>query len=446
MLAAGASLLVPRAVHGAFSSPIRLSCFRADVTPPLGSPLCGGWIKPVEKVSEPLLALGVVLQGDFQPIVLCAVDWCEVHNRDHYQWREALARAVGTTADRVAVQSLHQHNAPIADTLACEALRSAGSPFRLFDTDWGEEAIAEVARAARGSLPAAQQVTHVAAGSARVEQVASNRRLLGSDGKVRAMRHSATRDAAIRELPEGTIDSELKSIALFNGEEKLAVLHYYATHPMSYYGDGVVSSDFVGLARQRRSDADGVVHIYFTGCGGNITAGKYNDGSPANRVRLADRIHSAMLAAERTAVRHALDQVDWRVEPLPLQPPAHWQLPALMQSLHDPALAPAKRGETALKIAYLQYAPQHPIPCSCLSLGKHVRIVHLPGEPFVEYQLFAQQIAAERTVAVAGYGDGGPGYLPLERSFTEGGYEPTWAFARPDSEKLIKTALEKLLG
>lgn len=32
-------------------------------------------------------------------------------------------------------------------------------------------------------------------------------------------------------------------------------------------------------------------------------------------------------------------------------------------------------------------------------------------------------------------GDGVTGYIPLEQSFTEGGYEPSQAYAAPDSEK-----------
>src|SRR6476620_8065653 len=54
------------------ASGLRLATFRADVTPPLGSPLCGGLVKPVAGVSEPLLALGVVILSDVaKPVVLC---------------------------------------------------------------------------------------------------------------------------------------------------------------------------------------------------------------------------------------------------------------------------------------------------------------------------------------------------------------------------------------
>ena len=45
------------------------------------------------------------------------------------------------------------------------------------------------------------------------------------------------------------------------------------------------------LARAlREQETHGVPHIHFNGAGGNVTAGKYNDGSPSNRMILAHRL------------------------------------------------------------------------------------------------------------------------------------------------------------
>ena len=71
-------------------------------------------------------------------------------------------------------------------------------------------------------------------------------------------------------------------------------------------------------------------------------------------------------------------------------------------------------------------------------------MLHLPGEPFVEYQLKAQVLRPDAFVCVAGYGDDGPGYIPTDRAFLEGGYEPTVALAAP-SEGLLTKAMAKLL-
>lgn len=423
-----------------------LATFSADVTPPAGSPLCGGLVKPVAGVTEPLQALGVVVFGAGDPIVLCAVDWCEIRNRDHVVWREQLAKAAGTTPDRVAVQSLHQHNAPIADTLSDHLLRDVPSPLDVHDSEWMLEVLAGVAKAVHEAADGRQPLTHIALGETTVAEVASNRRVMGPDGKVQAVRTSATKDANVRAAPEGTIDSRLKTISFWNGEQKLAVLHYYAIHPMSYYGDGIVSSDFVGIARERRTAEDRVPHIYFTGCGGNVTAGKYNDGNPENRPILANRMFEAMKAAETSARKTPVGRIAWQTKPVVLPLSDMVRQEELLNVVRDPQAPASKRITTAFRLTYHQYASaETPIVFSCLHLGDAVRVVHLPGEPFIEYQLFAQETGKGKFVAVAGYGDGGCGYIPLEKSFAEGGYEPTQSYAAPASETVVRKTIAELL-
>src|SRR5437588_397539 len=81
----------------------------------------------------------------------------------------------------------------------------------------------------------AQPVTHIGLGEARVEKVASNRRIAGPDGRVRGVRYTACSDAALRAEPEGTIDPVVSLMSFWNGANPVAVLSYYATHPQSYY-------------------------------------------------------------------------------------------------------------------------------------------------------------------------------------------------------------------
>ena len=82
---------------------LHLARFSSDVTPPIGHPLCGGWIEPARAVDDPLRALGVILLGMGQPLVLCALDWCELRNEAHERWRKILAAAAHTVPENVAV-------------------------------------------------------------------------------------------------------------------------------------------------------------------------------------------------------------------------------------------------------------------------------------------------------------------------------------------------------
>jgi hypothetical protein len=423
---------------------LHLATFSSDATPPEGHPLCGGWIEPVRAVDDPLQALGVVLLGAGAPVVLCAVDWCGIRNDANLAWRQALAKAAHTTADRVAVHCIHAHNAPFADTQAQKLIEDVpGAPPSL-DLKFFDKVVQKSADALQEALKNTTEFTHVGTGKAKVDKVASNRRIV-EDGKVKATRYSATKDEKIRAEPEGLIDLWLRTLSFWKGEQPLAALHYYATHPMSYYGDGRVTPDFCGLARDKRAGDDKkVFQVYFTGCAGNITAGKYNDGSKENRPVLRDRVYDAMVAAWKATECYELKTWEWRVEPITLAPrrEASFGEEESEKALKDPKAAAARRGNAAFQLAWLKRKGR-PIDLTCLDLGKAL-VLHLPGEPFIEYQLQAQEMRKDVFVCAAGYGDGGPGYIPTDRAYLEGGYEPTVALAAPSEKPLVK-AMAKVM-
>ncbi len=425
---------------------IHLATFACDVTPPPGHPLCGGWIEPVRGVDDPLWARGIVLLGPDAPLVLCSVDWCGLRNDANRLWREALAKATHTTPERVALHCVHPHNAPFADVEAQKSIDGVpGAPANL-DLKFYEQAVKRCAEAARTSIASTVKLSQFGIGKAKVEQVASNRRVLGPDGEVKFTRTSATKSKEARDAPEGLIDPWLRTLSFWEGERPRAALHYYATHPMSYYGDGRVSADFCGLARQKRqAEDDKVFQVYFTGCAGNVTAGKYNDGAKENRPVLRDRIHAAMKAAWEATKRHELKELDWRLEPVKFSPRRELAFgeKASRELLADEKATKARRGNAALQLAWLKRVGK-PVELTCLHLGP-AAVLHLPGEPFIEYQLKAQQLRQDLFVCTAGYGDGGMGYIPTDNAFFEGGYEPTVALAAPCEEMLTK-AIAKLLA
>jgi hypothetical protein len=295
-----------------------------------------------------------------------------------------------------------------------------------------------------------QPVTHVGIGQAKVEQFASNRRVLGPEGKVKYVRMSACRKPEVRAAPEGVIDSLIRALSFWDGDQPRAVLSYYATHPMSYYGKGGVSADTVGIARAMREVALlGVTHIHFTGAGGNVTAGKYNDGAPENRPVLAQRLARGMeeaWTATRKSPLRAPD-IEWRVKlvALPLREELADEAPAL-KMLAD---ASAKSGDRARAARQLAWARRckvgHRIGLSCLRLGS-VFVLHMPGELFVEYQLAAQKMRPDATVCMAAYGDDGCGYIGTEIAYSQGGYETgKVSQVAPQVEQMLMTAMKALL-
>lgn len=425
--------------------PLHIATFECDVTPAVGHPLCGGWIEPVRGVDDPLKALGVVLLGEGKPVVLCVVDWCGIRNEAFRIWRKALAEAAHTTPEHVSLHTVHPHNAPFADVEA-EKLIAAVKGVSSLDLKYYDDCVKRSADALKAALPKAAKFTHIGTGSGTVKDVASNRRVLGPDGKVKFTRTSATKNQEARDEPEGLIDPKLRTLSFWDGEKPLAALHFYACHPMSYYGDGRVSADFCGLARQKRRDETGVFQVYFNGCGGNVTAGKYNDGAKENRAVLRDRIHAGITAAWKDTKKTPVNGFDWRFEPVKLPPrrEATFGAEQSRATLDDPKATPAKRNNAAYQLAWLKRIDT-PIEVNCLDFGAAGLTLFLPGEAFVEYQLAAQKMRPDIPVQVAAYGDDGPGYIPTARAYLEGGYEPTVALAGPESEDILLKAMRKLL-
>lgn len=426
----------------------RIAPFRFDVTPPAGHPLCGGWITPVKTVADSLEAIGFVLLGAGAPIVVCAVDWTGILNEGHVAWRMALAEAAGTTPDRVAVQCVHQHDAPFACPASEKLLAGQKAGLTCVDPAFFQSCLDRGQAAIRAALPLAKPVTHVAASEARVDRVAGNRRLdIGPDGRVRRMRGSACNVPELIALPEGLIDPMLKTVAFFNGKEKLVSCHYYATHPMSHYGRGEVSSDFVGLARKRRQKDDpGCAHIYFTGCAGNVAAGKYNDGSAEARVQLTERIHQAIVDSEKALVPAPIRKVAWATHDLLPAPNPVFTFESQLAMLQDAKAVPANRIRPAMRVAWLRRLEAGiPIILSALRVND-LSLLHLPAECFVEYQIRAQQLAPDRFVATAAYGDGGTWYVPTKEAFPQGGYEVSVANSAPETDDLLTAGIRDLLG
>ncbi|MCX6908664.1 MAG: hypothetical protein NTY01_11550 [Verrucomicrobia bacterium] len=427
---------------------LRLATFDVDATPPVGSMLA---YDPVVRVDElTLRCRGIVLLGADRPIVLCAVDWIGIANESQDAFRETLAKAAGTTPQRVAVHTIHQHDAPGCDFTAEGLLKKAGAKdLGRFESTFHRKVLARTAEAVRASLAKAQPLTYCGWGEADVKEVASNRRIPGPDGRVRATRWTACKDPKVRAEPEGVIDSRVSVLSFWNDDEALAVLSYYACHPQSYYRMGIPSPDFPGIARFVRQQAmPEALHVHFNGAGGNITAGKYNDGSPGNRValalRLADGMKHAWDATKVFPVSAA--SVQWRVEPVALPLAGHLDEAKLRTTLiqqKDPKAAV----DAADTLAWLSRCNSgHKVDISMLGVGD-ARVLHMPGELFVEYQLAAKQMRPDLHVAMAAYGEYGPGYIGTARAYNEGGYETSKPASNvsPEVESVLMSAMRKLL-
>lgn len=76
------------------------------------------------------------------------------------------------------------------------------------------------------------------------------------------------------------------------------------------------------------------------------------------------------------------------------------------------------------------------------------RLLFLPGELFVEYQLAAQALRPDLFLGMASYGDYAPGDIGTASSYSQGGYEtsPRASRVSPTAEIPLLSALARLLG
>ena len=203
----------------------------------------------------------------------------------------------------------------------------------------------------------------------------------------------------------------------------------------------------LGLARDRRQRDDrSVFQIYASGCSGDVTAGKYNDGSTGNRAVLADRLYQGMQAAWENTRRMPLERAEFRSAPLWLdfhQGP-EFTADAMQKTLADPDAATDARILAALGLSSRRRLERdQPIDVPCIDFGS-AQLVVLPGEAFVGYQLMAQAMRPDSAVMCLGYGESWTGYIPTTSAFEEG-FGHGWRWVAEGAEPQIRAALHRVL-
>ncbi|MBI5685114.1 MAG: hypothetical protein HZC54_08525 [Verrucomicrobia bacterium] len=423
---------------------LRIATFRCDATPPRGETLV--WLVKSVKQKDPLLLKGIVLEDGGKRYILCALDWCLLCNESERLFRETMARAAATEPACVAIQCVHQHVAPYADEGAHRLLDAApGSPPHL-SAKFLDGLRARLGKAVQQAVKRLEPFDRVGCGEAKVDRVASERRLKGPDGKIITRGSEGAKKPELAAMPEGDIDPMLKTITFARGKKALARLHYYATHPQTVSCDGTTSADFVGWAREAMERKERVFQVYFTGCSGNVTAGKYNDSKPVVRVELKERLQAGMAAAATATQFAPAERLVWRTDAvaLPIRTDAAFVEPSRGWVADPKAREGLRVYMGAMRLASVERA-KRPFELSSLQIG-NIHVVHLPGEPMLEFQRFAQRSKPNDFVAVAGYGDCGSAYICTDAAFAEGGYEPTATNLAPGAEQIVKASIRRLLG
>lgn len=427
---------------------LRVATFSIDITPRLGTPTGQGFIPILQTAEHPLLARGILLKDSGVSCVICTLDLMEIHNESYDFLRHAIGEAAQVPESHVALHCLHQHTAPAICTAALRLERTEDDPRLVATAEYliqtGEKLSAAIVEARKNW----QRVSHIGTGRGFVERVASNRRIELADGTIQGRSSNTRSEPRLRELPEGSIDPWVRTVAVLTNDRAIAHLHYYASHPQSFYGDSRASYDVPGIIRERLERRTGVFQLYLTGCGGDVAFGKYNDGSVKDREELTDRLQSGFEKSIASILTEHVQPMTWSVTPItfPLREDDEFSEATNRQILDMPESNEVQRRKAAIALAWIHRVKSGmPVELSCLSIGS-IKMLHLPGEPFVQYQLAAQKKQPRQFVCVAGYGDCGMGYIGGDRIYTDrGGYEQSYAFTGP-CEELFLSAIDNALA
>ncbi|MCX5661476.1 MAG: hypothetical protein NTW19_17485 [Planctomycetota bacterium] len=393
----------------------------------------------------------MVLSSGRQRCVVAAIDYCYLCGKSQRRFEEALGSAANIPASRVALQSNHTHDVPLIDEEAHAVIQelSPQSP-PVHDEAYFSRVLADAANAVRTALTGpGTTLAGLALGEHAVEQFASNRRVIDAQGKCH-VRWSVTRDAAVRDQPEGRIDPMLRQAVMFDpaGKPFLAAM-FYTSHPQVSDGRRRVSGDTIGLALDLfQAHEPNVFPLYFTGCAGDITAGKYTTPDRVrNRhvfgVRLYDGVRGAFAKA---ATPQPVDGFTWHEQiiqlPLALIPQSAADLEA---AVRGPEMAVGGKYLAAMKLDRIRRGIHtYPFRVVRLALGP-VDMLFLPSELLIEYQFFARSLSP-RPVLVSAYGDSFLKYIAYDAAFDEGGYEiePGWTEITKGVEGPIKDAIKSV--
>jgi hypothetical protein len=445
-------------------APLQVGLATRDITPPIGYRMAGYFYeRRATAVHDPLFAKAIVFRQGDQRFALVICDMCQTAAEVVERARAEAAGKTGIPADHICVASTHTHTGPeyfgpLAEHLHRLAAAANGGvdpaqpidyPARLADRI--AEAIVEADAAV---APADVRVT-----SARQEGLAFNRRYVMQDGSV-AWNPGKQNPKIVR--PAGPIDPQIQYLWVTRpgADTPAAVLTQFALHPDTV-GGTEFSADYAYFLQQGLRAALGgdVLSIFAQGTSGNVnhvdvsTDRKQSGFSEAERIgaTLAEKGLASRPKATAPATQPSLAVATTRVE-LPLQQYSPDQVAdarSLFAKIQERKL-PFLVGVKATKIVKI-YGRHHGRPITArlqaVRLSDDTAIVMLPSEVFCEFGLEIKRQSPFAHTLVVELANESFGYIPTEKAFAEGAYEPTNSLIQPGGgERLTAAAIELLRG
>ncbi len=382
--------------------------------------------------------------------------------------RHVISRATGILADDIIVNYSHSHNAPGPKKSWRKVDQKSNSDLEPLYEDWlahdvhglspwEEWQYLQIAGAAKRASSRLQPAT-LSVGRAPA-RIAYNRRLM-QDGRIR---HGVN--------PHGPIAPWVDVLGV-HGENgtRIAVLFSYAAHPVIVHHDwktgshSVIGPDYPGYAvnhlrnlLDKGGEPEGVI-MFAQGWSGDVNAYPRASGD-------FDACDAAGFSLAFSAERALAESKEVRAAPLRTHSLA-LSLPCKLPSVkecqdwfedpiaYDPEGFPYGLGnlERLMEIAKRGERHFRELPLRAIAIGSELCLILAPGELFVEYQLFADEISQFAHTVVLGFTNANIGYIGTQKDYElpglTGGHGIALNSAMPlemEAEGKVKDGIKRLV-
>ncbi len=416
----------------------RAGAATADITPPLGELVVGGFAPfPAQNIHDPLHARCLVLDDGQRQIALVICDTLYIPREICDEARQQIAEKTSLAADHVLIAGTHTHSATRASSEKYTPILVAGI-------------VKSVQTALKNLEPA-----RIGWSSVDEPREVFNRRWHVTDPKMRrnpfggidTVRMNPPRGNAALVRPAGPVDPEVSFISVQSRDGRpISLLANYSLHYVGGVNRGDVSADYFAIFSKRIGEmltkgqkTDD--HPSFVGMLSNGTSGDVNNiNFRARSPKRYERYEKMTEVAERVATRvhSAYDSVtyqDWvpvaaAMKDLSLQvrkPDQKMQeyIASLAKKPKD--AEPFHRYETnyAERVTKLLNGPDtFTVPLQAIRIGD-LGIAAIPFEVFTEIGLEIKEQAPYKDAFTIELANGAYGYLPTPAQHKLGGYE-TW--------------------
>jgi neutral ceramidase len=435
------------------SAEVRVGSAAVVITPPIGTPLAGYYETRISQgVHDDLYAKALVLVcGGTRAAMVCC-DLITMPPNVAGEARRLIEKDTGLKPAQVMISATHCHTGPILPGRT--ARETADGPGGDLAQEFVEQLPGRIAASVKQAIEKLGPATASAA-IGREEHLSFNRRYIMKDGSVGW--NPGKLNPKI-DKPAGPIDPAV-SVVYFESSDGVPMVSYvnFSMHPDTV-GGLQISADYAGplcntLARLK---GDSMITMFTNGACGDINHVDVNSKDPQKGFEEARRI-GTILAGEVIKTYPRLkpinaDAIRFKREVVALQLPKFTS-----EELQKARQTAVKFGKDAppflervnafkiIDVAARQGKPWE-LDVQVIALGDDVAWVGLPGEIFVELGLAIKEASPFRCTIIAELANGAIGYIPTQKAFEQGNYEPVSARCAPGSGELLAETAIRLLN